>query len=336
LAEAPPPSEVLTQMMGGYWISQAIYVAAELGVADLLADGPRTATELAELTGGQGDALYRVLRALASIGVFTEDPMRRFGLSALGERLRTTVPGSQRGFAIMNGAELYRSWGHLLDAVRTGEEGFRSAFGVPVFQYLAERPDRAKVFDSGWAAAHGGETEPMLDAYDFSGFRSVVDIGGGNGSLLAGLLRRHPSVEGTLFDLPGVVERARASLTDPGLRNRLRFAAGDFFESVPPDADAYIMRHVIHDWQDPEAVTILRNCRDAMKAEAKLLLVEFVVPAGSGPSFGKWLDLMMLIAGGRERTEEEYAGLLTQAGLRLTRVVPTAHDIGLVEAARAA
>jgi SAM-dependent methyltransferase len=326
--------QMLSQFFGSSWITQGIYVAAELGIADLLAEGPRSVEELAEQTNTHGGALYRVLRALAGVGVFAQDSQRRFLLTPLSELLRSDVPDSQRALAIMMGAEFYETWGMLLHSVRTGEQGFNKRFGRPFFQYMTEHPDRHSIYDGAMAGVHGPETGPMLDSYDFSVFRSVVDVGGGNGMVLAAILSRHPAVQGILFDLPAVAERARTIITSSGLDGRYQIVGGDFFSSVPAGADAYLMRHIMHDWEDNEAVAILRNCRKAMNPDGRVLVVETVIPPGNEPCFGKWLDLMMLLVGGCERTEEEYNRLFSEAGLKLNRIVPTSSEVSLIEGVR--
>lgn len=323
------------QVFGGSWITQGVWVAAELGIADLLAQGPLTAKELAERTNSNSDALYRVLRALASAGVFVQDELGRFALLPLGNMLRSDVPGSQRAFSIMMGAEFHTTWGELLYTVQTGEQGFRKGFGMTFFEYMTKYPERHSIYDAAMQGIHGVETGPMMDAYDFGAFRTVADIGGGNGSALAAILERHPGMQGILFDLPAVAERARPVIADAGLSGRCRVEGGDFFSAVPAGADAYIMRHVIHDWEDREAISILRNCREAMNPRGRVLVVEMVVPPDNEPGFGKWLDLMMLLVGGRERTEEEYRRLFSSAGLTLNRAVPTASDVSILECARA-
>jgi hypothetical protein len=324
-------SKQLSQLTIGGWITQAIYVAADLGIADLLIEGPKTAEELAEDTNTHSDALYRVLRALASVGIFTEDEDCRFSLTPLAENLRSDVPYSLRSFGIMAGAELYQSWGNLLYSVRTGKEGFDKTFGKPFFQYMTEHPDRHAVYDAAMMVHGIAETEPMLDAYDFSAFETVMDVGGGNGLMLAAILNRHPAIKGILFDLPAVVDRAKETISDSDLSDRCQIVGGDFFTSVP-SADVYVLRHIIHDWDDDDAVSILRNCRNAMNPEGRILLVETVIPPMNEPCFGKWLDLMMLIVGGRERTKEQYRQLLPQAGLKLNRIISTAHEISIIEA----
>jgi SAM-dependent methyltransferase len=324
-------SKRLMEFAIGGWFTQAISVAAELGIADLLIEGPRTAEELAEEADAHSGALYRVLRALASIGIFSEDEDGRFYLTPVAENLRSDVPNSLRSFAIMTGAEFYQSWGNLLYSAKTGKEGYDKTFGKPFFQHMIEHPDRHAIYDKAMMVHGIVETEPMLDAYDFSAFETVMDVGGGNGLMLAAILNRHPAVKGILFDLPAVADRANESFSDPDLSGRCQVVGGDFFTSVP-SADVYVLRHIIHDWDDDDAITILSNCRKAMNPEGRVLLVETVIPPLNEPCFGKWLDLMMLIVGGRERTEEQYRRLLPQAGLELNRIIPTAHEISIVEA----
>jgi O-methyltransferase domain/Dimerisation domain len=335
MADNQSSLQALTQIFGASWITQGVWVAAELGIADLLVNGPLTAKELAKQTQTDSGALYRVLRALASVGFFAQDPRGRFSLTPHANLLRSDVPNSQRSFAIMMGAEFHKAWGELLHTVQTGEGGFQKRFGMPFFQYMLENPIRHGIYDTAMGTFGQAEAEAMLAGNDFSVFQTVVDVGGGSGLLLAAILNRHPKVQGILFDLPAVVERARSVLAGSGLDGRCRFEGGDFFSSVPAGADAYIMQHVIHDWADREAITILRNCREAMNRDGRILLAELVIPPGNGPIFGKWLDLMMLLVGGRERTEEEYRQLFSAAGLKLNRVIPTASEVSIVEGVRA-
>jgi SAM-dependent methyltransferase len=327
--------QMMNRMIVGSWVTQAIYVAAEIGIADLLASGPRTAGELAQETGAHGASLYRVIRALASIDVFREDDQGRFSLTPLGNLLASDAPGSKRSLARMAGAEFYRSWGSLLSSVETGGAAFDKVFGKPFFHYMNANPDRWRIYDDAMTGIHDSETLPVLDAYDFAPFRTVVDVGGGNGLALAALLGRHPGVRGVLFDLPAVAARSREVVASCGVSDRMRFVGGDFFDSVPVSGDAYLLRHVLHDWDDDEAVAILKNCRVAMRPGGRVLVVETVIPSGNEPCFGKWLDLMMLVVGGRERTKEQYAELFSAAGLRLTSVFPTAHEVSVIEGIRA-
>lgn len=330
MAEAADLKNQMNQLIRGYWVTQAIYVVAELGVADLLVDGPKAPAELAESAGAQTDLLYRVLRALASLGIFFEDPDGRFRLTPLADTLRSDQ-GGQRAYAQLHGKDLYQSWGKLLDAVRSGQTAFVEAFGMPVFDYMSQNPDRGAIFDKAMTGHHGDETEPMLDAYDFSSFGEIADIGGGNGSVLVGVLKRHPGLKGVLFDLPAVVVRARTAIENAGLQGRCRIEGGSFLESVPAGADVYLMRHVLHDWRDEDAARILRNCRSAMRPGGRIVVVETVVPAGNDPSLAKWLDLMMITYGGKERNESQYRRLFSDAGYELTRVVPTRAGVSVIE-----
>ena len=333
---APSGIEFYKQVFGGAWITQGISVAAELGIADLLAQGPQTAEALATQTSTHSGALYRVLRALAGIGVFAEDDAGRFSLTPLGELLRRDSPFSQRSIAIMMGAEFHAAWGELLHSVRTGEPGFNKRFGASFFAYMQEHPDRHDIYDSAMTGVHGGETEPVIDAYDFSAFRTVVDVGGGNGLALAAILKRHPAVKGVLFDLPAVADRARSTLSATDVHDRLRIEGGDFFSGVPAGANAYVLRHIIHDWEDRDAIAILNECRKVMAPGGRVLIVEMVIPPAGEPGFGRWLDLMMLLVAGRERTKEEYSRLLSEAGLTMSRVIPTASDVSIIEGVHAA
>jgi hypothetical protein len=319
------------QMLSGYWVSQALYVAAKLGIADLVKDEPKTGAALAQATGVHGPSLYRLLRMLASVGVFAEDERGRFGMTPLA-RCLVDAPGSQRAAALMMGEEHFRCWGELEYSIRTGKTAFDNLFGQPVFDYMNKHPEKAKIFDAAMVGIHGAETQAMLDAYDFTGVGTLVDIGGGNGSVLCATLQRYPALRGVLYDLAGVIERAREAIAKAGLAGRCQAVPGSFFEGVPPGGDAYFMRHIIHDWTDEQSLTILRHCRKAMGAGARLLLVESVIPAGNDPSFAKQLDVnMLLIPGGKERTESEYRSLFGSAGFVLTRIVPTQMEISIIE-----
>ena len=330
--ESPSPQEVMNRMLTGYWTTQALYVAAKLGIADLMAKGPRSAEDLAQVTTTHGPSLYRLLRGLASMGVFAEDGTGRFSLTPLAECLRSDVPGSQRALAIMSGEEHYKAWGELLYSVQTGNIAFDKLYGMPVFDFLSRNPEQAKVFDAAMVGVHGRETAAMTDAYDLSGIEVLADIGGGNGSLLTMVLKKYPAMRGLLYDLPGVTERAKVNLQSAGLSDRCKVIGGSFFESIPVGADAYLLRNIIHDWNDEKAITILRNVQQAMSKDGRLLVVEGVIPPGNDPCFGKMLDLTMLtIPGGKERTEEEYRTLFKASGFTLTQIVPTKSEVSVIE-----
>jgi hypothetical protein len=319
-------------MITGYWVSQMVHVAAKLGLADCLANGPKTADELAASTGTHARSLYRLLRALASVGVFSEDDERRFSQTALSEYLCKDLPGSQWAMAIMMGDEHYHAWGDLLESVRTGQSAFDRLYGRPIFDYLGERPEQAQVFDAAMTSIHGRETQAVLDAYGLADVGVLADVGGGNGSNLIGVLAQYPRMKGVLFDLPHVVERARSDIEAAGLAGRCEVIGGDFFGAIPVQADAYFLRHIIHDWDDEKAGLILSNIRRAMPEGARLLVVEHVLPPGDEPSFGKLLDLnMLLLPGGLERTEAEFRRLFDGAGFRLTRIVPAQGDLSVIE-----
>lgn len=325
----------MSRMLAGYWTTQALHVVAKLGVVEHLRDGPRSAEELAGLVGAHPGALYRLLRALASVGVFAEDD-RRFALTPLSDCLRGDRPDSQRAMALAAGEMFYAAWGELLYSVRTGKSAFTKLHGRPIFDYLADHPDQGRLFDETMVAVHGAETAAMLAAYDFSDVRVLADVGGGNGSVLTAVLRRYANLQGILFDLPNVADRARAAVEAAGLAGRCRVVGGSFFDGVPEGADAYLLRHIIHDWDDEQAAPILANVRRALGPGGRLLVAEFVIPPGAAQPYAKFLDLAMLVLpGGRERTEDEYRALYRAAGFRLTRVVPTAAEVSVIEGVKA-
>jgi hypothetical protein len=329
------PAAQLDQMITGYWLSQAIYAAAHFGIADLLKDGPCPIDDLAQQTSTNPDALYRLLRALASAGIFAEGPARQFSLTPLAEPLRSDAPHSKRALALMSGDEQFQAWTEIIYSIQTGKRAFDKVFGQPIFDYLGQHLDKAQIFDAAMVGIHGRESAAVQSAYDLSGIQTIVDIGGGNGSQLIALLKANPAMRGILFDLPHVIERAKPNVAAAGLADRCELIAGSFFESVPAGADAYFMRHIIHDWDDEKLLTILRNCHRAMPAHARLLVVESVIPPGNEPFAGKFLDLVMLmIPGGKERTAEEYTALFADAGFKLNRIVPTQSEVSVIEAAK--
>jgi hypothetical protein len=320
-------------MMTGYWVSKAIYVAAKLGVADHLASSPRSAEELAVATHANGPALYRVLRALASIGVFSEASPGRFALTPLAELLRSGVPGSMRALAIMYAEEQYRAWDDALYSVRTGQPAFDHAFGMPYFKYFATHPEASRIFNEAMVGWTTQLTDAVVAAYDFSAFGVVADVGGGHGALLAAILRSSSTTQGILFDLPHVVESAEPLLSAAGVADRCARVGGDFFAAMPTGADAYMLAQILHDWDDERSLTILRQICQVIPDQGKLLVVELVLPEGNEPFLGKWLDLHMLVLlGGQERTVAQYTALLHTAGFELTRVVSTSEAQSIIEA----
>lgn len=331
----PPPAVTMRQLTMGALVSQAISVIARLGVADVLATGPRHIDEIAQGVGAHSSALYRVLRALGDVGVVAELDTRQFALTPLGELLRSDVPGSLRGWATMVGMPFHRyPWTDLYETVQTGESAFDRVHGTKVFDYLAEHPEDAAIFDDAMTSISTSETVSIVKAYDFSRFSTVVDVGGGRGGLLAAILSANPQLQGVLFDVPAVVAGADEEISGPEIVGRCQVVSGDFFDSLPEGGDAYLLSNIIHDWDDDQALEILRTCRAAMADTACVLLAEVVLPEGPQPSLGKLTDLEMLVmtAGGRQRTEAEHRALLGRAALRLTRIVPSSGMVSLVEA----
>ena len=334
--EAPPHAQ-LVQMAMAFWTSRTIYVAAKLGLADHLANGPTSAEELAGRTGTHAPSLYRIMRTVASLGIFTEDSGRRFALTPLGEALQSRAPGSARATILtLAGDWAWRGWEHMLYSVETGKSGFEKALGMPMFDWLARHPEDASLFSETMIGVHGAEPAAVAAAYDFSELRTIVDVGGATGNLLTTILGSYPGTRGILFDRPHVVRDAPALIDARGLSERVTIEGGSFFESVPTGGDAYLLSHIIHDWSEEQCLTILENCRRAMSADSRLLIIEMVLPEGDTPHPGKIIDMAMLVApGGQERTEPEYAALLANAGLRLKGVVPTESAVSVVEAALA-
>ena len=336
---APAPEQTLLQMAVGKWACQALKVAAALGVADLLAGGAKSVHELARRTGAHEDALYRLLRALASLGVFKETPQRRFENNALSQPLRSDVAGSVGAMIRWIGEEsAWRAWNEFEYSVRTGKPAFERVFGEQVFEYFAHHPGPAAIFNAAMNSFSAGTGAAVARAYDFSPFRRVVDVGGGHGALLAAIAERFPDLRGVLFDRPEVIASARQALASSGHAKRIELCAGDFLDEVPEGGDAYIMKHIIHDWDDERCIRILTLCRKAMAAGGTVLVVEQVIQDGPESAFAKLLDLEMLAMtpGGRERSAAEFSRLFERAGLRLTRIVPTGSFVTVIEAVPAA
>ncbi len=329
------PLLALMQMTTGKWVSQAIYVAAKLKVADLLKQGPKSYQDIAKSTNSHAMSLYRVLRALASIGIFTEIDKGSFALTPMAEYLCSDVPSSVRAWATMVGEEWHwNMWGEILLAVQSGKPSFDHVYNMRPFEFFAKNPEDGKLFDQAMTGFSAAEIAAVVESYDFSQFNRLVDVGGGHGSLLISVLKNNPGVKAILYDLPPVAEGAAEAMASESLNHRCEVLAGDFFESVPSGGDAYIMKHIIHDWNDEHALRILKNCHRAMASATKLLLIEMVIPSGNEPFFGKFLDLEMLLIGGSERTESEYAALFESAGFKLTRVVPTHSPVAVIEGIR--
>ena len=337
MSETPPPHARMYELTTGAWVTQAISVAAALNVADELAAGPRPVDEIAKAVDADAPTLYRLLRALADIQVFQRLDGRRFGLTPLGELLRADVPGSMRDWAVFMGRPFHvQAWADLLRSVRTGAPAFDRVHGREAFNYLAANPDEGAALDNAMTAASAQFIAPVVGAYDFSAFGTVVDVGGGHGALLAAVLAANPHVQGVLYDQPHVIAGAGRPLDEAGVADRCEFIGGDFFQSVPPGGDVYLLSNIVHDWDDERSIKILANCRAAMNDDARLLLGEAVLPDGTEPHPATLIDLEMLVMGpGRQRTQEEYRALFRLAGLRLTRVVPTHAMFDLVEAAPA-
>lgn len=322
----------LMQIMGGSVLSRMVAAIAEFGVADLIPpNSARPASELAAATGCDERTLYRCLRYLASHDIFKEGPQGSFALTPLATALRTDAEGSFRDGARMLG-RMFPAVAELENTLRDGENGIVKFLGQPLFEYLPSHPELAAIFDGGMTAIHGPETPAMLEAFDFSGIGTLADVGGGNGSLLTPLLLKYPAMKGILFDLGHVIERAKANLQKAGLGDRCQVREGSFFEAFPSGADAYLMRHIIHDWTDQQSIQILKNCRAVIPPHGRLFIVEAVVPKGNEPSPAKEMDMAMLIyPGGMERTEEEYRELFSASGFELAGVTPTPSAVSVVE-----
>lgn len=326
------PSDRMLDIVSGFWISRAVYVAATLGIADHLAKQPRTAAELAELTGTHAPSLYRILRALASVGVLGHHPDGRFSATPLSESLRKGIPGAIRSFVMSElGGEHYTAWTDVMHSVKTGEIAFDHRFGQSVWDYFAAHPDDAAIFNESMTGITKMVEAAVLGAYDFSPYKKIIDIGGGHGGLLSAILKANLAAQGVLFDAPQVINGARERLAALGIAGRCETVSGDFFQAVPSGGDLYILKWIIHDWNDDQCETILQNCRRAIAPGGRLVLVEAVIPPGDAPSFGKFIDLVMLVmTGGRERTESEFRDLLAASGFRLEAIIPTRSPSALI------
>lgn len=332
-ATLPPPEMTLPQILWSALLQRAVCVAAKLGLPDLLESRAQSANELALSLGAHSPSLYRLLRTLSGAGIFQEDAGGRFQNTPLSELLRSDVPGSMRDLAIMFAQDWqWENWGQLLHCVMTGEDAQRKLYGMDSFSYFAQDAAVGAVFNRAMTGLSAAVAPAIAEACDLDGVKTVADLAGGHGQLLSAFLKREPALQGILFDLPNVLEGADALLEEAGVRDRVELIPGDFFQSVPEGADLYTLKHIIHDWDDAKSVAILKNVRAAMKPEARVAVIEMVVPEGNEPSPAKILDLqMMVMENGKERTEAEYRALYEAAGLELTRIVPTKSPYSLVE-----
>jgi hypothetical protein len=331
---APPisPSRSLTQILLGNRVQQAVYVAAKLGIADQVKDGPKTADDLARAIGVHPGALYRLLRVLASYEIFAEDEDHRFGLTPIASLLQTGTRESKRAFALWSGGLSYELFGALEYTIRTGKPAFDHRYGMEFFEYLAQNPEVGTLFDE-FMSRQTAPVGPVVAACDFSGADVVVDVGGGRGELLAAVIAAHPPLRGVLVDRAPVIAGASRVFAAAGVADRCRIVSGDIFEAVPR-GDVYLLKNIVHGLEDADASRVLTNCRAAMNRGGKLLLVEFVIAPGNDPSPGKLMDLLMLVGtrGGRERTEPEFRGLFASAGLCLSTITQTKYAYSLIEA----
>lgn len=330
------PQMQVMQLLTGKMAAQALTQAAELGVADQLRDGPRSAGELAAVLQVNEDALYRILRALAAVGFFSEQPGRVFANNGNSEALRSDVPDSMRSMARWLGEEAswWKAWGNLSISLRTGESASEVTFGGTTFDFLGQNPRINDIFQAAMSNFSAATAQPVVDAYDFSGIQRIADVGGGHGKLLSSILAALPQATGVLFDLPEVIAGADATLRAGGQSERIEKVAGNFLEGVPGDVDAYIMKHIIHDWDDPRCVKLLQNCRKGLRPGGRVLIVEQVLTDRPDSTLAKLADLEMLVMtpGGRERSAAEFKELLRKAGFEMARIVSTQSPVCVVEA----
>ena len=336
-AQQPNPAEHILQVGSGYLASISLNIAVQLNIADLLAAGPRPVTELARETQTNEDALYRMLRALASVGVFIESAPRVFANTPPSDLLRSGVPGSLRdALAFWCDPFHFRIYAEFMHSVRTGQPTIDKVMGIPIFEYFPTDPQESEVFNRAMVSFSAMTIPAVLEAYDFSGIGTLVDVAGGHGSAICAVLAKYPQMRGILTDLEHVLAGAKSCMEQHGVADRCTTQVCDFFKSVPAGGDAYLMKHIIHDWDDEKALTILRNIHAAMgEKKGKVILIEAVMPAGNAPHLVKFLDLEMLaMPGGRERSEAEFRALFDRAGFRLTNVVPTKSPMSVVAAVK--
>jgi hypothetical protein len=334
-AQGPNPNQLLLQLATGYMATAALHSVTSLGVPDLLAGGPKTTKEMADARGVQEDPLYRVLRALASAGVFSEVAPRTFALTAVGEMLRSDRPDSLRDSVLwLADRTHFDTYPELIHALKTGNTVVEKVYGASCFEYFEKNKEVGALFNAAMTSFSTMSVPAVLEAYDFSWLngKTLVDIAGGHGYLLSEILRSYPEIRGKLFDLDHVASGAKERFEKTGVAARCQIESGDFFESVP-SADGYVMKHILHDWDDQRALTILRCIHRAARGNARIVTIDAVIAPGNEPHFAKWLDLeMLLLPGGRERTREEFASLFERGGFRLSKVIPTRSPVSVIEA----
>lgn len=336
LAQPESPAAFITNIAFGAMMTQALYVAAKLGIADLLIDKPQHISRLAVKTATDESSLYRVLRSLASIGVFDEVEPQMFALTPRAEVLTSNAANSMRNGAIFMGeAWHWQIWGNMMHSVKTGKTAWGYTHGAEVFDYFPAHPEHAAIFNCAMTDMSMSVAPMIVESYDFSNIETLADIAGGHGYLLAQILKANPKMNGILFDMPPVIEGAKELLEREAVSRRVECVAGDFFKQIP-SADAYVLKHIIHDWDDERATLILKNICRAMNEDAKVLIIETVVPEGNTPHYSKLLDLEMLASpGGKERTTGEYKNLLAASGLLVSRIIPTPSPFSIIEAVKA-
>jgi SAM-dependent methyltransferase len=334
VAAAEDIREKLMEMIHGYWVSQCIYVAAKLGIAGQLKEGSKSSDELSHTVGADPGALYRLLRTLSGLGIFHEETGKRFSLTAMGELLSSESPNSLNAYIVMiNEKECYQSWGNLLYSVKTGESSFERVFGQEFLPYVEKNAEFAGVFNRAMVEKYRGVIPSILKAYDFSGFGTVVDVGGGYGRLLIEILRSNPNVRGILFDLPKVIEGAGVNIANSVVAERIKLIAGDCFDKIPEGGDGYLLKSFINNWEDDDAVKVLNNCRRAMNLDGKLIVIEPVLLPANEPDYGKLMDLQLLVLQkSRERTKEDFEGLLNLSGFSMRSIFRTESEFSIIEA----
>ncbi len=326
----------LLQIFAAPWITQSVYVVCSLGIADILKDDEKDVEEISSLVSCNASSLYRILRCLASMGIFAETKPKTFKLTGTAQYLRADHPNSLRSLSMMLSDEWHWcSWGDVLHVVKTGEPAIKHLYGVDnTFNYLKHHPKSCKLFQDAMTNVSQSIHAEVVDVYDFSNFKKIVDVGGGFGALLSSILIRNPHMEGILFDLPHITKEAEKFITNQEFSNRCQTVAGNFFESIPITGDLYMMSHIIHDWDDEDCIQILKNIRKSISSEGRLIIIEAVIPSGNEPHFGKLLDLDMLIMypKGRERTLEEFSHLFQVSGFKLNQIIPTNSHVSIIEA----